>query len=236
LATAHIESRKEDIAKVVLMPGDPKRAEYIAKNFLNDVNLVNNIRGMTAYTGYYKGKKITVFPSGMGIPSIGIYAYELYKEYDVETIIRIGTAGGYLEELKLGDILLADMVISDSSFAKVQSNYDKNYISATVSLNDHIENVGKMLNIEINRGNIFCSDVFYEGANNYIEKVEKYQVMGVEMETFGLFHTAKILNKKATTLLTVSNSFISSDELTAKEREMSLNNMLKLALESSLNL
>ena len=116
--TVHIESNKEDISKNILMPGDPKRCEYIAKNYLQDYKIVNNVRGMTAYTGYYKGKRITIFPSGMGIPSMGIYSYELYKYYDVENIIRIGSCGGYNHTLKLKDIILVDNSYSQSTYAK----------------------------------------------------------------------------------------------------------------------
>jgi purine-nucleoside phosphorylase len=236
MPTPHIESKKEDIASIVLMPGDPNRAEYIATNFLENVKLVNKVRGMRAYTGEYKGKKITIFPSGMGNPSVGIYSYELYTEYNVDTIIRIGTVGAYLPELNLGDIILADNSISDSSFAKVSNNYNSNTISASIEINNHIFEVSNNLNINIKRGNIFCSDVFYKSNNNYKEKILQYNVMGEEMESFGLYHTAKMLSKNASTLLTVSNSFCFKDEMSSEDREKSLNNMIKLALESSLKL
>lgn len=236
MATPHIEAQKESIAKIVLMPGDPKRAEYVAKNFLKDYILVNEVRGMTAYTGQYKNKKITIFPSGMGNPSIGIYSYELFKEYDVDTIIRIGTIGSYLKEIKVGDVILADNSISDSSYAMVQSNYEKNQITADIELNDIIYNTAKEQKINIHRGSVYCSDVFYKEKENFEDIQKKYQVMGVEMESFALYHNAKNLNKKASTLLTVSNSFYDSLELTSEERETKLNNMIKLALESSLKL
>ena len=132
MATAHIESKKEDISNIVLMPGDPNRAKYIADNYLENVKVINKVRGMLAYTGEYKNKKITIFPSGMGIPSIGIYSYELFKEYDVDYIIRIGTIGAYDEGLQLGDIIIADKAYSDSSFAKVQSNYNESFLEARV--------------------------------------------------------------------------------------------------------
>ena len=123
--TVHIESNKEDISNIVLMPGDPKRCEYIAKNYLDDYKMVNEVRNMFAYTGTYKGRKITLFPSGMGIPSMGIYSYELFKEYDVDYIIRIGSCGAYDERLKLNDIILVDYSISDSNYAKLLDNYKK---------------------------------------------------------------------------------------------------------------
>ena len=236
MPTPHIESNTEDIAKIVLMPGDPKRAEYIAKNFLEDYKLVNQVRGMTAYTGYYKNKKITVFPSGMGNPSMGIYSYELFKEYNVNTIIRIGTIGAYAEELNLGDVVLADTSISTSSFAEVQNGYKEKEITANLELNETIDKTAKEQNITVKRGRVFCSDVFYQENCAYIEEREKYQVLGVEMESFALYHIAKVLGKCASTILTVSNSFCSTLELTPKERETNLNNMIKLALESSLKL
>ena len=138
MPTPHIESNLNEIASIVLMPGDPKRAKYIADNFLENVNVVNQVRGMNAYTGEYQGKRITIFPSGMGIPSIGIYSYELFKSYNVETIIRIGTIGAYHSDLKLGDIIITSRAYSDSSFAKVQSDYKKNYLDSDNSLNQHI--------------------------------------------------------------------------------------------------
>jgi len=194
--STHIESKLEDISSVVLMPGDPKRCEYIARKFLANSKIVNNVRGMTAYTGFYKSKKITVFPSGMGCPSMGIYSYELFKEYNVDTIIRIGTMGGYTD-LKLKDIVLVDNSITNSNYGKYLCNYP---------------------NININ------------------DKVAKYNVLGVEMESFALFTNAKLLNKKAATLLMVSDSFIYPDKLSSLEREQGLDNLITLALETSLKL
>jgi len=236
MPTPHIESNKEDISSIVLMPGDPKRAEYIAKNFLENFKLINQVRGMTAYTGYYKNKKITVFPSGMGNPSMGIYSYELFKEYDVDTIIRIGTIGAYDEDLNLGDVVLADTSISFSTYREIQNGNTEKEISATKEINEVIANTGKEQNISIKRGRILCSDVFYQENANYIEEKEKYQVLGVEMESFALYHNANLLGKKASTILTVSNSFCNNLELSSKQREKNLNNMIKLALESSLKL
>ena len=236
MPTPHIESKKEDIAKVVLMPGDPKRAKYIADNYLDNVKLVNSIRGMTAYTGYYKDNLITVFPSGMGIPSVGIYSYELFTEYDVEKIIRIGTFGAYIPELNLGDIVLVDKSVSDSSYARFQNGYDKNYILSDLNINSVIEDVAKKLDIKIKKGSIYSTDVFYEKESKWKERVDEYGVMGVEMETFGLFHNAIVTNKKATALLTVSDSFCTNAELTSEERQNNLDEMIKLALNASLKL
>lgn len=233
--TVHIESNKEDISKNILMPGDPKRCEYIAKNYLQDYKLVNNVRGMTAYTGYYKGKRITIFPSGMGIPSMGIYSYELYKYYDVENIIRIGSCGGYNHTLKLKDIILVDNSYSQSTYAKYLDGYQDNLVKSTKNLNDIILKTSNELNMNIIKGTICSTDVFYE--KDYKNKpIEEYNILGVEMESFALFNNARTLGKNAACLLTVSDLFFSEDKLTSLEREQNLNEMIVLALESCLKL
>ena len=233
--STHIESKLEDISSVVLMPGDPKRCEYIARKFLANSKIVNNVRGMTAYTGFYKSKKITVFPSGMGCPSMGIYSYELFKEYNVDTIIRIGTMGGYTD-LKLKDIVLVDNTITNSNYGKYLCNYPNININGDMELNNIILNTSKELGLNIYNGNIYSSDVFYEQNNDFKDKVAKYNVLGVEMESFALFTNAKLLNKKAATLLMVSDSFIYPDKLSSLEREQGLDNLITLALETSLKL
>lgn len=233
--STHIESKLEDISSVVLMPGDPKRCEYIARKFLANSKIVNNVRGMTAYTGFYKSKKITVFPSGMGCPSMGIYSYELFKEYNVDTIIRIGTMGGYTD-LKLKDIVLVDNSITNSNYGKYLCNYPNININGDMELNNIILNTSKELGLNIYNGNIYSSDVFYEQNNDFKDKVAKYNVLGVEMESFALFTNAKLLNKKAATLLMVSDSFIYPDKLSSLEREQGLDNLITLTLETSLKL
>lgn len=233
--STHIESNINDIAKTVLMPGDPKRCEYIAKKFLSNAKIINNVRGMTAYTGYYKNKQITVFPSGMGIPSMGIYSYELFKEYNVENIIRIGTMGSYTN-LQLKDIVLVENSITNSNYGRYLCNYQNININSNAELNSKIELSAQELNLKINKGNIYSSDVFYEQNNNFQEKVAKYSVLGVEMESFALLLNAKLLNKKATTLLMVSDSFIFADKLSSLEREQGLDNLIILALEASLKI
>lgn len=233
--STHIESKLEDISSVVLMPGDPKRCEYIARKFLANSKIVNNVRGMTAYTGFYKSKKITVFPSGMGCPSMGIYSYELFKEYNVDTIIRIGTMGGYTD-LKLKDIVLVDNSITNSNYGKYLCNYPNININGDMELNNIILNTSKELGLNIYNGNIYSSEVFYEQNNDFKDKVAKYNVLGVEMESFALFTNAKLLNKKAATLLMVSDSFIYPDKLSSLEREQGLDNLITLALETSLKL
>ena len=233
--STHIESKLEDISSVVLMPGDPKRCEYIARKFLANSKIVNNVRGMTAYTGFYKSKKITVFPSGMGCPSMGIYSYELFKEYNVDTIIRIGTMGGYTD-LKLKDIVLVDNSITNSNYGKFLCNYPNININGSIELNSAIESTAATLNIKVNKGNIYSSDVFYEQNNDFKDKVSKYSVLGVEMESFALFTNAKLLGKRASTVLMVSDSFLSSDKLSSLEREQGLDNLITLALETCLKI
>jgi len=236
MSTVHIEAKKEDIAKVVLMPGDPKRAEYIAKNYLKKAKLVNLVRGITAYTGYYKDKLVTVFPSGMGNPSMGIYSYELFNFYDVDNIIRIGSCGAYAEGLKLRDLILVNNSISESTYALVQNKYKYNKIPASTILNGFIEKTAVENNINIIRGDIYCSDVFYEQDKNYINKRNSYNVLGVEMETFALFHNASVLKKRASCILTVTNSFCYPDDLSSEQREKSLDKMITLALETCLKI
>ena len=169
MPTAHIESLKNDIANIVLMPGDPKRAKYIADNFLKNVKLVNQVRAMTAYTGYYKGKKITIFPSGMGNPSIGIYSYELFKYYDVDTIIRIGTIGGYSKDLKVGDVVLVETSVTTSNYALIQNGDNRKEINSNMYLNNTINNVAKDNNINLFESRVLCSDVFY--YNSYYKEL-----------------------------------------------------------------
>jgi len=236
MPTPHIESKKNQIASIVLMPGDPNRAKFIADNYLENVEIVNRVRGMIAYTGEYNGKKITIFPSGMGIPSMGIYSYELYNTYGVEHIIRIGTMGSYNKTLKLGDIVIASRVYSDSSFAKVQSDYKKNYLDSDELLNKKISKTAEEMNLKYTKGNIFTSDVFYEKEDKWIKRKKQFNVLGVEMEAFGLLQTAKISNKKATAILTVSDSFCFEEKLTSEQREKNLKNMIELALNTSLKL
>ena len=236
MATPHIESGKEDIAKVVLMPGDPLRAKFIAENFLENPRLVNSVRNMLAYTGTYKGKEITVFASGMGMPSIGIYSYELFKEYDVDTIIRVGSAGAYTDKLNLYDVLLVEGAYSESSFAKTQSGELSNILYSDINTNNIIVNKANNLGVNLHKGIVHSSDVFYKENDNFLEIVEKYNCLAVEMEAFALFHNARVTGKKATTLVTISNNLVTNEETTSEERQNSFVTMIKLALESAIEL
>lgn len=234
MATAHIESLKEDIAPIVLMPGDPLRAKYIADNFLTNVRIVNKIRGMLAYTGYYNNKRVTIFPSGMGIPSMGIYAYELYKFYDVEKIIRIGTCGTINKNIKLLDVILADNAYSLSSFPQLfDLDTGKSY-AGSKELNQKISLTASRMNINIKNGEIITSDVFdpYVDHEKFISNFPTKDFIASEMEAFALFYLAHKLDKEASCLLTVVDSKYDNRSLTSNEREKSLNNMIKLALNA----
>lgn len=236
MPTVHIESKKNQIADVVLMPGDPKRSEYIANKYLKNCQLVNSVRGMQAYTGYYKDCLITIFPSGMGNPSMGIYSYELFKEYGVENIIRIGSCGGYSERLKLKDLILVTGSFSESSYNYLMTGNKTELIMSDDNLNNIIESTAKDLDKKIVKGNIYSADVFYEKDQDYKRRVRDNDVLGVEMESFALFSNAEHLSKKAACLLTVSDLFFSEDKLSRLEREKELNDMIVLALESCLKL
>ena len=233
MATVHIESEKGDIAPRVLMPGDPNRAHYIAQKYLENPRLVNKVRGELAYTGTYKGVSVTIFSSGMGIPSMGIYSYELFHDYDVEKIIRIGTAGSYLEDLKVYDILLADSSYSESTF-DIQSGRDEmDIINSSTELNGDITNTALLNNVPLKVGRVHTSDAFYNEETQ--EDYKKYTDMGcmaVEMETFALLYNAKKFMKKATALITISDSLITHELIDSQSRERKLDEMIVLALES----
>lgn len=232
--TPHIEADINDIASTVIMPGDPNRVKYIAENFLENIKLVNTVRGELAYTGYYKGKRITIFSSGMGIPSMGIYSYELYKYYNVENIIRVGSAGAYTKDLNIKDTFLVENSYSTSSY-KVEGT-NSNLIPSNNELNNIIVNTSKKLNINLKQGNVYSSESFYELDLNIEELINKYNIKCVEMETYSLFTNSIYFNKKASALLTISDSFVTKEALSSKEREEGFNKMIKLALESSLKI
>lgn len=236
MATPHIEAQKKDIAKTVLMPGDPLRAKYIAETYLENYRLVNSVRNVLAYTGNYKGKEITIFASGMGNPSMGIYSYELYKYYDVENIIRIGTAGAYTNELDVMDILIAEDSYSESSYAKEQNNNCNSIVESSSNLNRIIMEKAKAMNYSVKLGRVHCGDALYKENDNYQELATSYHCLAGEMETFALFHNAKTLNKNASCILTISNSLITSIETTSEQREKGLDDMIILALESAISI
>lgn len=244
MPTPHNEAKIEDIAKIVLTSGDPKRCEFIAKNYLKNVKLVNNVRGMTAYTGEYKGHRITIFPMGMGMASLGIYAYELYKFYDVDTIIRMGTCGTPSKDIQILDTILLEASYTESNYAlAINRDRDTHISYADNTLNDIIEKTAIEEEINLKKGYGVCSEVF----DVYLDE-EKYQDMAsslpkninflaVEMEAFALFYIAKMLNKKAACLLTVVDSRFNKEKVvTPEEREQKLNKMIDIALKTSLKL
>lgn len=231
----HIVTNKENIADNVLMPGDPLRAKYIAETFLTDSKLINTVRNMLGYTGLYKGKRVTVIGSGMGIPSIGIYSYELYTFYDVKNIIRIGTAGSINKNIKLMDVILAQESYSQSSFAYAWGKKKKKILKSSEILNNKILDKSKELNINMRYGSIMTTDVFsvYANIDHLIKKIPRnLNILGNEMEAYGLFHVANICKRNATCLITIVDSKFDENRVSNEMREKNLNDMIKLALES----
>jgi purine-nucleoside phosphorylase len=234
--TPHIEAKKEEIAKVVLMPGDPLRAKFIAEHYLENVKQVNSIRNMFMYTGTYKGVSVTVAGSGMGVPSIGIYSYELFKFYDVDTIIRIGSSGAYSKDLKLYDVVLTTEAYSDSTaFSRLVTGEDTHVIAATPEVNQTIREAAQALTLTLHEYRVHSSDVFY-GIRPLEETVAVTGAQCVEMESYGLFANAKATGKKAACLLSISDHLITGEETTAHERQTAFDDMIQIALESILAL
>ena len=235
MSTPHNSAEKGQIAKTVLMPGDPLRAQFIAETFLENPVQFNAVRNMFGYTGTYKGKTISVMGSGMGMPSIGIYSYELFSQYGVENIIRIGSAGAYSPDLKIFDVVLANSAYSESSYARVQSGYEADKTFPSAELNGKLIAAAEKLGIPLTVGCIHSSDVFYrEGGNDYIRSlVDDHQCLAVEMESFALFHNARVLGKHAACLITISDSFVTSEVTTAQQRQNSFTRMMQIAQEAA---
>ena len=233
----HIVTEKNNIAPIVLLPGDPLRAKYIAENFLEDAVLVNSVRNMLGYTGYYKGVRVTVMGSGMGVASVGIYAYELYHFYNVEKIIRIGSSGSLNPDAKILDVILSTGAYSESSFENTLIKSEDSFIESSKELNTVILDTAKELNItNLKYGPTYTSDVFdvYCDITDLINRCPiKDDLMCVEMEGFGLMHIAAYCKKEATMLATIVDSKYQPDIVVSPEdRETSLNTMITLALES----
>ena len=228
--TPHINAKKEDIAKTVLMPGDPLRAKFIAEKFLDNVKLVNTVRNMFMFTGEYKGKKVTIAGSGMGQPSIGIYSYELFKFYDVDNIIRIGSAGSYKKDLGLYEVVLANDSYSDSkTYGQLVLDVDTHIQTPSEHLNEKLKESAKKLNIPLHIGRIHSSDVFYN-SRPLEETIQTTQADCVEMESYALFTNAKKLNKNAACLVTISDNLITHEETSSEEREKTFLKMVEIAL------
>ncbi|MGL4951288.1 MAG: purine-nucleoside phosphorylase [Mycoplasma sp.] len=234
IPTAHIEAKLGDFAKVVLMPGDPLRAKYIADNFLENVKQVNGVRGMLGFTGTYQGSPVSVMGHGMGLPSIGIYSYELFSFYDVETIIRIGSCGSFHENLDLGSLILGETATSFSTYAEAMGiELKDNLIDANQELTNLIQTTAQELKIPLTTGTVLSSDAFY-GKNNGPKinaMIDKGEIACVEMEAYALYINANITNKEAITLLTVSDSLVNHKEMTSEQRQNGFTTMMKLALE-----
>ncbi|WP_105304268.1 purine-nucleoside phosphorylase [Anaerolactibacter massiliensis] len=238
MSTPHNNAEKGDFAKTVLMPGDPLRAKFIAEHFLENPKLVSSVRNILAYTGTYEGKPVSVMASGMGMPSIGIYSYELYKFYEVENIIRIGSAGAYTADLNLFDVVLATGSYSESTFALCQSGDPDDTQYPSEKLNDTIRAAAAKLGIPLHEGTIHSGDVFYAepGAVDENKIICEKHCLCAEMESFALFHNAKVLGKNAACLLTISDSLVTHAETTAEERQNSFTQMMKVALETAVQL
>lgn len=231
MATPHNEAIPGEIAKTVLMPGDPLRAKFLAMTYLDDVKQFNKVRNMFGYTGKYKGKEISIMGSGMGMPSIGIYSHELYSKYGVENIIRIGSCGSFKENIHLRDIIIVQGCCTDSNFAH---QYELPGIYSAISdygLLEKAVTLAKKNNVNYHVGNILSSDIFYHADRNSSQKWASMGCLGVEMESYALFATAAYLNKRALTLLTVSDSLVSNEETTPEEREKTFTAMMEIALE-----
>ena len=236
MSTPHNAAAAGDFAKTVLMPGDPLRAKFIAETFLESPGLVTSVRGMLGYTGTYKGVPVSVMGSGMGMPSIGIYSWELFTQYGVENIIRIGSAGSDSPQAKVFDVVLATSAYSESSYAKTQNGYDKDVTYPSEALCGALRKSAARLGMPLIEGAVHSSDVFYRDAEpDYWEKLrDEKGCLAVEMESFALFHNAAATKKNAACLLTISDSFVSHEETTAEQRQTSFTNMMEIALGSVL--
>jgi len=234
MSTPHNNAGREQIAGTVIMPGDPLRAKFIAEAYLASPILFNDVRGMYGYTGKYKGKRISVMGSGMGMPSMGIYSYELFHFYNVEAIIRIGSAGSYCKELKLLELLLVTQSYSESTYALVQNRYGKDITFPSEALNNRLREAAKLSGKRLAEGMVHSTDVFYrEGSKDYYKKLYERGCMAVEMESFALFHNAAVCKKQAACLLTISDSFVSKESTTAEQRQNSFTDMIETALEAA---
>ncbi|MBO6048119.1 MAG: purine-nucleoside phosphorylase [Erysipelotrichaceae bacterium] len=232
MSTPHNEAKNGDIAKTVLMPGDPLRAKFIAENFLEDVVCFNKVRNMLGYTGTYKGKRVSVMGSGMGMPSIAIYAYELFAFYGVENIIRVGSAGSLQNDVHVRDIILAQGSCTNSNFI-AQYNLPGSY--SAISSYDLLEkavNKAREMGLPFHVGNVLATDTFYTADETTPAKWTQMGVLGIDMESYALYTTAAYLNKKSLTILTVSDNVVNDEpDTTAEEREKTFTAMMEIALE-----
>ena len=231
----HIKCNKEDIAPKVLMPGDPLRAKYIAEKFLDNARLVTSVRNMFGFTGTYKGVPVTIMGSGMGMPSMSIYAFELFYYFNVQEIIRIGTCGVVTPDIKVPELILANDVYSLSNFAYNYNSYDKNIVYPSKELNDKVIATAKEQGKDIHVGTVLTCDVFgpYINMDNVLKRIPgNIKPIAEEMEAYALVHVANSFNRKATVIVTAVDSKFSDDVLSIEDREKSLDNMITLALDA----
>jgi purine-nucleoside phosphorylase len=235
IPTPHNAAISDDIAKVVLMPGDPLRAKYIAEHYFEKPVLFNTVRNMLGYTGLYRGKRLSVMGSGMGVPSISLYAFELYNFYGVDSIIRIGSAGGVSDTVKVRDIIIAIGASTNSNYAE---QYDFPGViapTADFSLLRSAVDAAETAHLRYHVGQVFTSDVFYSAKKDFALRLKDAGILAAEMETSGLYQTAIMNHKKALSLLTVSDHVFTREQLSAEERENSLDDMIRVSLETAWN-
>lgn len=228
--TAHNSANIDEIAKTVIMPGDPLRSKLIAEKFLTDCKLVNNVRGVQGYTGYYNGKLVTVMASGMGNPSMGIYSYELFKFYDVDRIIRVGSIGAMNKDIPLKSLVLANRTYTKTNYNNFYVDFGADYINGSKELLSRAVSIADALGYKYNIGDILCSDTFYTDEDEIKLSLEK-NLLGVEMESAALYLNAERLHKDALCICTVSNNLLTDEETTSEERQNSFLDMIKLSLE-----
>lgn len=231
--TPHINAKPDDFGKTVLMPGDPLRSKFIAENFLENPVLVNNVRGVQGYTGTYKGTKVSVMASGMGIPSIGIYSYELFNFFDVDNIIRVGSTGALVPEVKIRDVVFAQGACTNSEY-QAQFNIPGHFAPiADFTLLSEAIKAGEKLGVSYHVGNALSSDVFYHADPTFNKKWSDMGVLCVEMEAAALYLNAAYAHKRALALFTVSDSLVTGEATTAEERQNSFTQMMEIALETA---
>ena len=234
--TPHISAQKGDFAKTVLMPGDPLRAKFIAETFLEEARLVNNVRGIGGYTGFYQGKRVSVMASGMGMPSMGIYSYELFRFYEVDHIIRIGTAGAIRADIKLRDVVAGMGACTNSSFAQqYQLPGDYAPIASYRMLKTAVD-TAKQLGIDLIVGNLYSSDTFYDEREDGLLRWQKMGVLAIEMEAAALYMNAALTGKEALAICTISDCPLTGESSLSEERQTSFTQMMEIALQTAIRL
>lgn len=234
MPTPHINAAENDFAQTVLMPGDPLRAKFIAQTFLQDAKEVTNVRSMLGFTGYYKGKKVSVMGHGMGIPSCSIYATELVKFYGVKNIIRIGSCGAISPDVKLGDVIIGMGACTDSKVNRLRFKDHDFAAIADFDLICHAVNAAKSLDVNVKIGNLFSADLFYSVEPELFDVMEKYNILGVEMEAAGIYGVAAEYGAKALAICTVSDHIRKGEAMSAEQRQLGFKEMITVALESVL--